>query len=65
MHLQVTCACGWTSTADTDALVAAVVAHSEEHHRRAAPTREEILAVATPVDGHRTPPGAAPPRDGR
>lgn len=51
MELEVTCACGWTSTADTDALVAAVIAHSEEHHQRAAPTREEILAVATPVGG--------------
>jgi hypothetical protein len=47
--LHVTCECGWTTDDERDALITSVRAHCVGHHGRAAPTVEEILAVATPI----------------
>jgi hypothetical protein len=55
MTLQVTCECGWTTHDEREALIAAVRDHCVRHHGRAAPTNEEILAVARPTRGSAAP----------
>lgn len=47
--LEVTCECGWTTTADRDVLVRAVQEHGRRHHAGAVPQADEIIAVAVPV----------------
>ena len=49
MLKQIDCDCGWSARGSEDELVA----EAQEHGRLAhdlVPTREQVLAVATPVD---------------
>jgi predicted small metal-binding protein len=48
MIKQIVCDCGWTARGAEDDLVAAAQAHGREAHDMV-PTREQVLAVATPV----------------
>ena len=48
MIKQIVCDCGWTARGSEDDLVAAAQAHGREAHDMV-PTREQVLAVATPV----------------
>lgn len=48
MIKQIVCDCGWTARGSEDELVAAAQAHGREAHDMV-PTREQVLAVATPV----------------
>jgi predicted small metal-binding protein len=48
MIKQIVCDCGWTARGTEDELVAAAQAHGHEAHGLV-PTREQVLAVATPV----------------
>ena len=48
MIKQIVCDCGWTVRGTEDELVAAAQAHGREAHDMV-PTREQVLAVATPV----------------
>jgi predicted small metal-binding protein len=48
MIKQIVCDCGWSARGTEDDLVAAAQAHGREAHGLA-PTREQVLAVATPV----------------
>jgi predicted small metal-binding protein len=48
MIKQIVCDCGWTARGTEDELVEAAQAHGREAHDMV-PTREQVLAVATPV----------------
>ena len=48
MIKQIVCDCGWTVRGTEDELVAAAQAHGRDAHDLV-PTREQVLAVATPV----------------
>ena len=48
MIKQIVCDCGWTVRGAEDELVAAAQAHGREAHDMV-PTREQVLAVATPI----------------
>lgn len=48
MIKQIVCDCGWTARGSEDELVAAAQARGREAHDMV-PTREQVLAVATPV----------------
>jgi predicted small metal-binding protein len=48
MIKQIVCDCGWSARGTEDELVAAAQAHGREAHDMV-PTREQVLAVATPV----------------
>jgi predicted small metal-binding protein len=48
MIKQIVCDCGWSARGPEDDLVAAAQAHGREAHDMV-PTREQVLAVATPV----------------
>ena len=48
MIKQIVCDCGWTARGTEDELVAAAQDHGREAHGLV-PTREQVLAVATPV----------------
>ena len=48
MIKQIVCDCGWTARGTDDELVATAQAHGREAHGLE-PTREQVLAVATPV----------------
>ena len=48
MIKQIVCDCGWSARGNEDELVAAAQAHGREAHDMV-PTREQVLAVATPV----------------
>jgi predicted small metal-binding protein len=48
MIKQIVCDCGWTARGTEDELVAAARAHGREAHDMV-PTREQVLAVATPI----------------
>jgi predicted small metal-binding protein len=48
MIKQIVCDCGWSFRGTEDELVAAAQAHGREAHDMV-PTREQALAVATPV----------------
>jgi hypothetical protein len=47
--IRVRCACGWETSGPEDAVVVATAEHGEHVHNMRA-TREEILAMAVPVD---------------
>lgn len=49
MIKQIVCDCGWSARGTEAELVAAAQAHGREAHDMV-PTREQVLAVATPVD---------------
>jgi predicted small metal-binding protein len=48
MIKQIVCDCGWTARGTDEEIVAAAQAHGREAHSLV-PTREQVLAVATPV----------------
>lgn len=48
MIKQIVCDCGWSARGTEDELVAAAQAHGREAHDMV-PTREQVLAAATPV----------------
>jgi predicted small metal-binding protein len=48
MIKQIVCDCGWTARGTEDELVDAAQAHGRDAHGLV-PTREQVLAVATPV----------------
>jgi predicted small metal-binding protein len=48
MIKEIVCDCGWTARGTEDELVAAAQAHGRDAHGLA-PTREQVLAVATPA----------------
>jgi predicted small metal-binding protein len=48
MIKEIVCDCGWTARGTEDELVAAAQAHGRDAHGLV-PTREQVLAVATPV----------------
>ena len=48
MLKQIVCDCGWTTRGTEDELVAAAQEHGRVAHDLI-PTREQVLAVATPV----------------
>lgn len=48
MIKQIVCDCGWSARGNEDELVAAAQAHGRDAHDMV-PTREQVLAVATPV----------------
>jgi predicted small metal-binding protein len=48
MIKQIVCDCGWSARGTEDELVAAAQAHGREAHDMV-PTREQVLAVSTPV----------------
>ncbi len=48
MIKEIVCDCGWTARGTEDELVAAAQAHGRAAHGLV-PTRELVLAVATPV----------------
>jgi predicted small metal-binding protein len=48
MIKQIVCDCGWSARGTEDELVAAAQTHGREAHEMV-PTREQVLAVATPV----------------
>ena len=48
MIKQIVCDCGWSARGTEDELVAAAQAHGRDAHDMV-PTREQVLAVATPV----------------
>ena len=48
MIKQIVCDCGWSARGTEDELVAAAQAHGREAHEMV-PTREQVLAVATPI----------------
>ena len=48
MIKQIVCDCGWSVRGTEDELVAAAQAHGRDAHDMV-PTREQVLAVATPV----------------
>ena len=48
MIKQIVCDCGWTARGTEDELVEAAQAHGREAHDMV-PTREQVLAVATPL----------------
>jgi predicted small metal-binding protein len=48
MIKRIVCDCGWTAQGTEDELVTAAQAHGREAHDLV-PTREQVLAVATPV----------------
>lgn len=50
MLKQVVCDCGWSARGTDEELVAAAQRHGREAHSMV-PTREQVLAVATPVPG--------------
>ena len=47
--LTVRCACGWEWAGDVESIVAATQAHGREAHNMES-TREQVLAMARPVD---------------
>ena len=49
MIKQIVCDCGWSARGTEAELVAAAQAHGREAHAMV-PNREQVLAVATPVD---------------
>jgi predicted small metal-binding protein len=51
MIKEIVCDCGWTARGTDDELVAAAQAHGRDAHGLV-PTREQVLAVATPVIDH-------------
>jgi predicted small metal-binding protein len=51
MIKQIVCDCGWSARGTEDELVAAAQAHGREAHDTV-PTREQVLAVATPLSEH-------------
>jgi predicted small metal-binding protein len=53
MIKQIVCDCGWSVRGTEDELVAAAQAHGREAHDMV-PTREQVLAVATPVPDDKT-----------
>jgi predicted small metal-binding protein len=48
MIKQIVCDCGWSARGPEDELVAAAHTHGRQAHDMV-PTREQVLAVATPV----------------
>ena len=48
MIKQIVCDCGWSARGTEDELIVAAQAHGREAHGLV-PTREQVLAVATPV----------------
>lgn len=48
MIKQIVCDCGWSARGPEDELVAAAQTHGRQAHDMV-PTREQVLAVATPV----------------
>jgi predicted small metal-binding protein len=48
MIKEIVCDCGWTARGTEDELVAAAQNHGRDAHGLV-PTREQVLAVATPV----------------
>jgi predicted small metal-binding protein len=48
MIKEIVCDCGWTARGTEDELVAAAQVHGRDAHGLE-PTREQVLAVATPV----------------
>jgi predicted small metal-binding protein len=48
MIKQIVCDCGWSARGTEDELVVAAQAHGREAHDMV-PTRDQVLAVATPV----------------
>jgi predicted small metal-binding protein len=48
MIKQIVCDCGWSARGTEDELVVAAQAHGRDAHDMV-PTREQVLAVATPV----------------
>ena len=48
MIKEIVCDCGWAARGTEDELVAAAQAHGRDAHGLV-PTREQVLAVATPV----------------
>ena len=48
MIKEIVCDCGWTARGAEDELVAAAQAHGRDAHGLV-PTRDQVLAVATPV----------------
>ena len=48
MIKEIVCDCGWTARGTEDELVAEAQAHGRDAHGLV-PTREQVLAVATPV----------------
>jgi predicted small metal-binding protein len=48
MIKQIVCDCGWSARGTEDELVAAAQRHGRDAHNLV-PTREQVLAVATPV----------------
>jgi predicted small metal-binding protein len=48
MIKEIVCDCGWTARGTEDELVAAAQAHGRDAHGLV-PTRDQVLAVATPV----------------
>jgi len=51
MIKQIVCDCGWSARGTEDQLVTAAQAHGREAHDMV-PTREQVLAVATPAPEH-------------
>jgi predicted small metal-binding protein len=52
MIKQIVCDCGWSARGSDDELVAAAQQHGREAHNLV-PTREQVLAAATPVTDER------------
>jgi predicted small metal-binding protein len=48
MIKEIVCDCGWTARGTEDELVVAAQTHGRDAHGLV-PTREQVLAVATPV----------------
>lgn len=49
MQLEITCACGWSTTGDEDTVVDATQDHGRKLHNMEV-TREEALAMASPSE---------------
>ena len=49
ISMRVRCVCGWETTGTEDDVLAATAEHGERVHNMRA-TREEILAMAVPID---------------
>jgi predicted small metal-binding protein len=49
MLKQIVCDCGWRARGTDDELIAAAQKHGRDAHDMV-PTREQVLAAATPID---------------
>jgi predicted small metal-binding protein len=50
MEMEIVCDCGWSARGSEDELVAAAQEHGRQAHDME-PTREQVLAIARPVQG--------------